>query len=273
MGREKQQIRILCSTGVVSGRANGNDVRLPARLDASLPCDGWEFLMTTAYYAREAETLRAVEGLNIPVFHTDKRIGEAVSEGELSTVAERFTINCRMARQMGASLLVHHLWGGRASDGNIGRNIASYAPLREIAERHGLLLTIENVVCSQQDPLVHLRALAESVPDVCFTFDTKMAAFHSQTGALYRPEHAWFWPHVAHLHVNDYAGGHMDWGHMSARPLGTGHIGLDRFFAYVRQQGYAGGATYEATAIDPDGTVRTQEICGSLNVLRKGLIP
>lgn len=151
------------------------------------------------------------------------------------------------------------------------RNIASYPALRDIAERYGLTLTIENVVCNQRDPMTHLRTLADRYPDILFTFDTKMAAFHSQLEALYLPENAWLWPRIAHLHVNDYAGGHMDWANMSAKPLGDGHIDFGRFFAFMQEIGYAGSATYEATALDAQGVPDTDQISRSLHIIRKGL--
>ncbi len=271
MEKGAPQGMILCSTGAVTGRANGGDLRMPAKVAHAIPCDGWELLMTTACYAQEREICRAMKGLHVPVFHTDKRIGESVSDGDMSTVAERFAVNCRLAKGLGATLLVHHLWGGMASDGCIGRNIASYPMLRDIADRHGLTLTIENVVCNQRDPMTHLRTLADRHPDILFTFDTKMAAFHSQLEALYLPENAWIWPRIAHLHVNDYVGGHMDWANMSARPLGAGHIDFDRFFAFLREIGYAGSATYEATALDARGVPDTEQIARSLHIIRKGL--
>ncbi len=262
---------ILCSTGAVSGRANGNDYRVPLQLDAQLPCDGWEFLMPRAFYGMEEEICRAWEGANVVTFHVNKNLGELVSEGKLDEVLPLFEANCRFARQLGAQLLVHHLWGGIASDQHIERNIASYAPLREMAERHGLTLTVENVVCNQQDPMTHMRELVEAYPDILFTFDTKMAAFHSQLEALYLPENAWFWPRIAHLHVNDYAGGHMDWAHMGVKPLGQGHIDFGAFFAFLGRIGYAGSATCEATVLQADGTVRVADMADSLAAIRKGL--
>lgn len=265
--------RILCSTGAVTGRANGNDCLMPAKMDALLPCDGWEFLMTRSFYGREDAVLRASEGLVTPTFHVNKNIGTLVSEGDMTDVPRLFEANCALAKGLGAKLLVHHLWGGMASDQHMERNIASYPVLRDIADRYGLTLTIENVLCNQQDPMTHLRTLAETYPDILFTFDTRMAAFHSQLDALYLPENAWLWPHIAHLHVNDYAGGHMDWGNMNVRQIGEGHIDFDAFFAFLHRIGYAGDVTCEATAVNADGSVRVEELARSLTAIRKGMTP
>lgn len=261
--------RVLCSTGAVTGRANGNDFRMPLRLNDLLPCDGWEFLMTRSFYGREAEVLRASEGMDIPVFHVCKHIGEMVSQGQLAEALPFFEANCRLARALGAELLVHHLWGGLASDRQIERNIDSYAPLREIAEKHGLLLTVENVVCNQRDPMTHLRTLAARYPDIAFTFDTKMAAFHGQLEDAYRPENVWLWPHIAHMHVNDYAGGHMDWTNMGAKLPGEGHIDFRLFFAFADQMNYTGAFTLEASVLTPAGEVRREALAAGLERIRR----
>lgn len=263
--------RVLCSSGAVTGRANGNNFRLLPALDALLPCDGWEFMMTSSMYSVPEEEIRAAcEGLSIPVFHCRKDIGEQVSLGNLDKALTEFERNCSLARALGAELLVLHLWNGLTSDQHMERNIAAYAPLRESAERHGLLLTIENVICNQRDPMTHLHALLDIYPDIAFTFDTKMAAFHGQLDALYQAENRRLLPHIRHLHVNDYAGGVLDWANMRAKPLGQGHIDFERFFAFLRRIGYGGNCTYEASGVSPDGTIRMEEVTRSLEIIRRG---
>ena len=61
----------------------------------------------------------------------------------------------------------------------------------------------------------------------------------------------------------------MDWANMRVRQLGQGHIDFDRFFSFVRQMGYAGDFTCEATAVSEDGTIRYDEMNASLDWLRK----
>lgn len=118
-----------------------------------------------------------------------------------------FREDCELARSIGSRLLVLHLWSGQASDQHIERSITAYPVLRDIAERCGLLLTVENVLCNTRDPMTHMRTLAEAYPDVAFTFDTKMAAFHTQLEALCAPGNAWLLSRIRHFRVNDYGGG------------------------------------------------------------------
>ena len=269
-GEKKLMRRILCSTGAIIAKANNRDYSLLAGIMPHLRCDGLEFMMYQSWHGGHEEgLLRALAPYDVPVFHMTKQIGEWVSQDNFADAQVLFRADCALAKAMGAKLLVLHLWSGQASDRHIDRNIAAYPALLDIAEEYGLTLTVENVLCNTVDPMTHMRALAEAYPGIRFTFDTKMAAFHSQLEALYEPENAWLIPHIAHFHVNDYAGGHIDWANMSAKALGRGHVDFDRFFAFVRGMGYTGDFTCEASALNADGSVRFDEMNGSLARIRK----
>ena len=265
--------RILCSTGAIIAKANNRDYSLLAGIMPHLRCDGLEFMMYQSWHGSHEEgLLRALAPYDVPVFHMTKQIGQWISEGNMTDAEAMFRQDCALAKAMGARLLVLHLWSGQASDQHIGRNIAAYPALLVVAEKHGLTLTVENVLCNTVDPMTHMKALAEAYPDIRFTFDTKMAAFHTQLDALYRTENAWLIPHIVHFHVNDYAGGHIDWANMSAKALGKGHIDFDRFFAFVRGMGYTGDLTCEASALNPDGSVRFDEMNASLGRMKLGIM-
>ena len=223
--------RVLCSTGAIITRKNNRDYNLLREIVPQIRCDGLEFMMYQSWHEEIEPLKRVLANFDVPVFHMTKQIGELISQDNLAEAVVLFRADCELAEAIGSKLLVLHLWSGQASDQHIERNIAAYPVLRQIAEEHGLLLTVENVLCNTQDPLTHMRTLAEQYPDIRFTFDTKMAAFHSQMDALYKPENAWLAERIAHFHVNDYAGGHMDWANMRVRQLGQGHIDFDRFFA------------------------------------------
>ena len=265
--------RILCSTGAIITRKNNRDYNLLREIVPQICCDGLEFMMYQSWH-EEIEPLRQVlADYSVPVFHMTKQIGELISQDSLAEAIHLFREDCALAAAIGSDLLVLHLWSGRASDQHIERNIAAYPVLRAIAEEYGLLLTVENVLCNTRDPMTHMRALADAYPEIAFTFATKMAAFHSQEEDLYKPENAWLWPHIAHFHVNDYAGGHMDWPNMGAKQLGKGHIDFAKFFAFVRSIGYQGDFTCEATALNEDGSVRYDEMNASLDRIRKEVQP
>lgn len=262
--------RVLYSTGGIIALRNNRDYNLMPTIVPQMRCDGIEFMMYESWYDGHIEALkRVLADFDIPAFHMVKHIGEHISLGNMTDAAALFRADCELAKAIHAKLLVLHLWSGRASDQHIERNIAAYPVLRDIAEEYGLLFTVENVLCNTRDPMTHMRVLVDKYPDIAFTFDTKMAAFHSQEEDLYKPENAWLWPHIRHFHVNDYAGGHMDWPNMGAKQLGKGHIDFDKFFAFVREIGYTGDFTCEATALNEDGSVRYDEMNASLDRIRK----
>ena len=253
--------QVLCSTGAIIGRPNGRDYRLLAQYCPRLECDGFEFMLYSTWYDQlEALTafLRDLK-LNIPVLHCEKALAEHFSRGGEEEEREGyrlFEINCRLANDIGAGKMVLHLWNGVISDDHFPNNLRAYPALREAAERHGLTLLVENVVC-HQDPMSHWVELYKHYPDIRFVFDTKMADFHCQLDLLYKPEYAWLWRegHILHYHVNDYGGGYKDWNNLKVLRLGKGHIDFDRFFRFVKETGYQGDFTLEATGFDQTGEV------------------
>ena len=270
--------QLLCSTGALIGRPNGRDYRLIASCVPRLQCDGFEFMMYETWYDQVeplSKFLSALQ-LNIPVMHCEKHIGEAVSRrdaGDWENAVRHFEINCQLAAFLGAKKMVMHLWDGMTSDRHFENNLASYGMLKETARKHGVDLMIENVVCSQQDPLSHWRSLLEQDPQAHFTFDTKMAAFHGQMDALYLPENRRLWTdgHIAHLHLNDYGGGYMDWSNLKTLHIGKGNIDFERFFSFLREIPYDGDYTIEATSFLPDGVIHCDDLNRTFSLVRQYL--
>ena len=270
--------RVLCSTGTCIGRPNGRDWRLLEECAAKVLCDGWEFMMYDTWYGREEEIARFLRALPVafPAYHCEKGVGERISRnepGDLEEAARLFEANCMMARAIGAQTMVLHLWNGIHSDKNIGNNIRACARLREIVQTQGLLLTVENVVCGHADPLTHMKSLTAEYPDIRFTFDTKMAEFHGQTGEMLAAENEWLWGHIAHMHVNDYRGGYMDWSNLRTLHIGDGQVDFERMFAFVRRCGYAGDFTVEATSFDRMGAIDFDRLNRTVSALRKLISP
>lgn len=254
--------KILCSTGALIGRPNNRDYHLLKFLSGQLNCDGFEFMMYSTWYNEVNEIISELKAMKreIPVMHCEKYIGQIISRGEDGDYEEAlrlFTINCGMAAELGAEKIVIHLWDGTISDSHFSNNLKMFGELQSIAEEHQVDLLVENVVCNQKDPMKHWCELVSVYPKIHFVYDTKMAEFHNQLELLYREEYRWLWQedHIRHYHVNDYAGGYMDWGMLKTLPIGKGNIDFDRFFAFVKQTGYHDTYTVEATAFDAEGKV------------------
>ncbi len=266
--------RILCSTGALIGRPNGRDFTLLRQCTEQLECDGYEFMMYDVWHERIDELKAFMSTLSacIPVFHIEKDVGNLISrnnEGDVERAFELFDKNCALARFLGAEKLVLHLWGGLDSDKNIQHNIECYKHLRGISDSYNLVLMIENVVCNRNDPMSHLIELAKAYPDIRFTFDTKMAAFHNQLDLLYKEENLWFFPYIRHMHINDYAGGYMDWGNLKTLHIGDGNIDFDKLFAFLKSMNYQGDFTVEATSFDQNENINYEALNKSFEKLRE----
>lgn len=249
--------QVLCSTGALIGIPNGRDYRLLERLSKELACDGFEFMMYSSWYEEAEEIIDFLlqTGLNIPVMHCEKHIGESISrngEGDFSEAMYKFERNCEIAKRIGAGKLVIHLWDGQTSDQNFANNLCAYRELEAVAKEYGEDLLVENVVCNKMDPMTHWCELAKEYPDIHFIFDTKMAAFHEQLSLIYEKEYEWLWRegHICHLHINDYGGGYMDWAKLRTLPIGDGHIDFAEFFGFIKEKKYNGDFTVEATAFN-----------------------
>lgn len=270
--------KVLCSTGSLIGRPNGRDYRLLESFSKELKCDGFEFMMYTDWYEKIPDIIATVRGsgISVPAYHAQKSIGENISKGghdELEDAFRRFTQNAEMAAALGAEKMVIHLWDGITSDNNIKSNLKAYAELRKIADANGLMLLVENVVCNCADPYTHWMELLERYPDVRFIFDTKMAAFHNQLDMLYEDRNAFLWQqgHICHYHVNDYAGGYMDWANLRTLLLGRGKLDFDRFFSFIRKIGYDDTFTLEGTAFDATGAVDFEALNAEVDFVRSRL--
>ena len=269
--------RILCSTGAVIGRPNGRDITLLNKCQEQLECDGYEFLMYDTWY-EELDNIRDfMSGFKppIPVFHVEKTVGDLISrnrEGDSEKAIELFMINCSLAKDLGAQKLVLHLWSGLDSDKDMQHNIEFYKYLREISDSYSLSLMIENVVCNNSDPMSHLITLAETYPDIQFTFDTKMAAFHNQIDLLYKEENRYLFANIRHMHINDYCGGYKDWKNLNTLHIGDGHIDFDELFGFLNQMHYQGDFTVEATSFDQNGIIDFEALNKSFGKIREYIV-
>lgn len=265
--------RIFCSTGALIGRPNGRDYTLLNGCAERIGCDGFEFMMYDTWYGEIDRLKRFMENFPklIPVFHVEKQIGERISrneEGDTETALSLFEVNCNLAQALGADRLVLHLWNGIHSDKNISHNIALYPSLHEISERYALRLTIENIVCNHADPLRHWKALADRYPEIEFTFDTKMAAFHGQLDELYQEKNKRLTAQIRHMHINDYGGEYMEWSRLKTLHIGDGQIDFASFFRWVREIVYDGDFTVEATSFDQSGKIDFEKMNETIRRLR-----
>lgn len=267
---------ILCSTGALIGKPNGRNYKLLREFSKKLNCDGFEFMMYNSWYDRADEIVSDIQDMGIltPVMHCEKHIGEAISRNEdfeMEDAMYKFNVNCMIASKIGAKKMVIHLWDGLSSDQYFTNNLETFGKLQKIAKKYDVDLMVENVVCNRDNPMKHWCELADEYPDIDFVFDTKMAAFHKQIDLLYSDDYSWLWreDHIKHIHVNDYAGGYMEWSKLKTLPIGHGHIDFNEFFDFIKQKGYSGDFTVEATAFDLEGNIDFNMLNESFEYIRK----
>lgn len=265
--------KILCSTGALFPRTTPENYIALGEMAERLTCDGFEFLVDSTMYENTDKLIQTVTSLNlwIPVVHCQKSLGEALAgrkvwfegsevreyrmneEEDRATFQngiERFKVNLEIANAFGAEKMVLHLWNGMVSDKNLSKNIERFGTLRDMAQASGVELMVENVICNTNTPLDDMRQVHEQYPDTTFVYDTKMAQFHGQTFELFTDKWDWLLRKnlIAHMHINDYNGGYMDWGNLSILPVGEGKIDFTTFFEKTATYGYSGDYTVEATA-------------------------
>ena len=265
---------VLPSIGAFIGRVNGRDHRAFLSVAERIEASAYEFMMYESFYPRADAILDdfCATGLSFPVFHVEKRLSEYISTGTADDYAEalsRFAVNCCAAERLGSRKLVLHLWNGLASDTHFERHLRAFGELRHIAASHGLVLTVENVVCAHRDPLTHFLELLERYPDIAFTYDSKMAAFHRQEYCIFEETYKRLWDgHIRHIHFNDYNGIPGDFSRLAVLHLGEGNVDIARFAAGLSLRGYLDTVTLECSCMCPDGTLVPEKMNASLALAR-----
>lgn len=266
--------KVLCSTGALLGRPNGRNFSLLPELEKQLQCDGLELMFYDTWYNQTEMLLSILQQLQKPicVFHAEKNICSKLASGnpeEVALALQQFTENCRIAAEIHAEKMVFHLWDGWMNDQQIIAVLRHYPTLKAIADQHAVLLTIENIVTNENDPLYYCRMLCSQCPDVSFTYDTKMAAFHCQENALFVPENAAVTSRIRHLHINDYGGGYKEWPKFKTLHIGDGHVDFHSLFKYLPSIHYDGDFTTEATSFDSTGRIDINKLNCTLATLKK----
>ena len=266
---------VLPSIGAFIGRVNGRDHRAFLAVADRIDASAYEFMMYESFYPNADAILGdfCATGLSFPVFHVEKRLSEYIATGTADDYSEaiaRFGVNCRAAERLGARKLVLHLWNGMASDGHFDRHLAAFGALSDIAKAHGLLLTVENVVCAHKDPLIRFEELLDRYPDIAFTYDSKMAAFHRQEYCIFEDAYRHLWEgHIRHVHFNDYNGIPGDFSRLAVLHLGEGNVDIARFAAGLSLRGYLDTVTLECSCMCPDGTLVPGKMNASLALARR----
>ena len=264
--------KILCSTGTLVGKANGFDYTLISRYGGEICADGWELMMLKAYYGRLADVCKTLEHASIPVYtiHFEKDITALLGLGDSDDRREGlrlFETNADMAKAVGASAAVLHLWDGRFDEKHLSESIDLLDCLFEICDQRSVELLVENIPC-RISPYESVLKIARKYPTARFTFDTRHADFIGETERFFHSE---IWAErIAHVHVSDHLGLTAPgmWG--VTRPIvhpGEGKIDFEQLFKTMPP--YEGKTiTLESPVMLPDGAHDLEKLNRSLSFLR-----
>jgi len=260
---------IYASTGAFLGTANGFNYRLLPELAPKIKCDGFEFLVFSAWYGDFENIINEVAGygINFPVIHFDKCIGILLAENTKESIEEakrKFTLNVWAAKRLGAKKAVFHLWGGKNSDLFVHRSVAFLPEFYRECEAADVELLIENIPSRYNGPYRNWGMVRDAYEDARFIYDTRFGEYHAEHDIIMN---SGLWHRVHHIHVSSFLrGSNKQWGFL--RPiLHPGEGSLDFYGLVARMPEYNHSVTLESPVISQDGSVDIEKLNASLEIL------
>ncbi|HEU5229562.1 MAG TPA: sugar phosphate isomerase/epimerase family protein [Ktedonobacteraceae bacterium] len=264
-----RKMQVLCSTGVFTRSSDPLSHEAILLYGPKFDADGFEVIFYPRWYAQQESVIRALQscGLHFPALHAEKSVGEVFGSsdaGEQEQGVLRFEQNCIFAQQIGAHLVVLHLWGLPHADRHLEHNLQPLARCLDIADQHGLELAIETIPCTYTDPLSNVKRAFEHDARSRVALDTEFLSFHAQLDAVFAASWLWQTGLVRHVHLKDH---HPQEERRYLHP-GEGRIDFRRFTQQLRAMGFDGALSLEARAIDHQGGVEVARIQKSLQFIR-----
>lgn len=216
-------------------------------------------LELSIYQGWSESVIEDLHGLPFVTAHAEKPIGATLSGDD--PAFGRFAVNCRIARELGAQLVVLHLWELPDGDRYLERNLDRLPALLDLAEESGLTLAVETIPCTAGTPLDNVRRACERDERCRVTLDTEFLAAHDQLDAAHELGEV-----VAHVHVKDF---HPEvWNTLPRRYLlpGEGVLDID---AFLERLAYDGTLTLEISAVADNGSIDTGRLEEALLWLRR----
>lgn len=266
---------ITCSTGAVT---RWPDVTAADRLGEWCPlieADAFEVMLYDEWYPKLDAVMEGVTDLGRPIVavHAEKSIGPNLasdSDEDRESALVDYAENCRFTREVEGGVLVLHLWGLPDGDALLDRQIAALPHLIDIAEEHDIQLGVEAIPCTERTPLVNLREVIERDDRVRIVLDTEFLAMHDEVDDALEADWLWDPGRVVHIHVKDFDGSSTDdQGRRRYLHPGEGSIPFPDVFAALRDRGFTGPLSLEASVMDEAGTVDLPRLNASLDRLRE----
>ncbi len=262
-------MHVLCSTGAFTRSSDPLSHETILLYGPQFDVDGFEVIFYPRWYSQQEAITQALQssGLLFPVLHVEKSAGEVFGSSDADERAQgvlRFEQNCTFAQQIGARMVVLHLWGLPHADSHLEHNLQPLAHCLDIADRYGLELAIETIPCTYADPLTNIKRAIEHDPRSRVALDTEFLSFHDQLDAVFAASWLWQARLVRHVHLKDHD---VKEERRYLHP-GEGRINFRRFVQQLRAAGFDGALSLEARAIDHAGEIEVARIQASLQFIR-----
>ena len=199
-------MQLYCSTGAFVGKVNSRNYKLIEEVNNAIVCDGFEFMIYESWTDKLLEIARYIRNqeISIPVVHTDKKMGIAISacsHQAHNEAIEKLKLNCMAASILGAKYVLIHPWGYPGSDEKIDEIVKFLPQLAAICEKIGVELLVEMVVGNVNDPIYNIKKVLDKLPKAKLAVDTRHLAFHGKLEHLYKESE--LFSNIKHVHISD----------------------------------------------------------------------
>jgi sugar phosphate isomerase/epimerase len=249
---------VLLTTGAMTRDPVQTDHREIVRHGPGLGVAGFELVVYAGWYGHLDDVISDLResGLEFPVVHADKTIGQRLSSADPDEVDEalkRLEVNCRAAAALKAKTLVFHLWERPTGDRALERNLEHLPACLDTAAAYGIVLGVETIPGDVGTPLANIRLALERDSRCRIVLDSEFLGFHGQLAESIDADWLWEPRVVQHVHIKDFDGRLWHEGRRRYLLPGEGTLDLQGFLAGLARRGYAGGFTLEGTSIDGEG--------------------
>jgi sugar phosphate isomerase/epimerase len=249
---------ILCSTGVVTRGPDQTDHKAILEHGPALGASALELVVYEEWYGHLDDVVEDLGSSNLtfPVLHADRAIGGLLGSEDPDEADEALALletNCRVAAVLKASTIVIHLWELPTADRAIERNLERLPACLDTAGAYRLALAVETIPGVYATPLSNIRLALERDARCGVTLDTEFLAFHGEIAESISADWLWSENRVRHVHLKDFDG-RLREGEVRRYLLpGEGRLDLQGFLSGLRDRGYEGAITVEASARTPSG--------------------
>lgn len=251
-------LTVLCSTGVLTRGPDQTDHERILEHAPKLGAAALELALYAEWYGHLDEVVEDLgkAELTFHSVHADKAIGSGLGSEDSDEAEEALAlleVNCRVAAALGAKTLVLHLWELPTGDEQLERNLDRLPTCLDTAEAYNVALTVETVPGRAGTTLSNIRLALERDPRCGVTLDTEFLGFHGELAESIATDWLWADNRVRHVHLKDFNGRLREQGVRRYLLPGEGKLDLQGFLNGLRERGYSGGVTLEASALTPTG--------------------